>query len=454
MMHWNELLSPARLGYPAPKENAPHDSRNAFEQDYSRVVFSSAVRRLQDKAQVFPLESSGYVRTRLTHSMEVSSIARSLGVSVENELIGLGKLDAGHAGSLGAILSTAGLIHDLGNPPFGHYGEEVIQRFFSAQFAKDTLGLNAAQQGDFTNFDGNAQAFRYISKIHYMYDKEGEVNGYDLTFATTATIIKYPRNSLEVDKTKGLSYKKIGYFQSETAKFEKIKEACGMGRSRHPLVFLLEAADDIAYMAADIEDGFKKGAVSLAKIREFLEANITTDEGKELLAKLDRQSTRINPAYPDSEELTVQWLRIFIQQFLIKSAINAFFTHYDAIMAGTHEEDLLKNGAAGEILEALKSLGVKHIYSHKSAVTKELAGGKALEGLLEFFTQAVLSDRKDFRSRSLYSLISPNFRFIKEQFPSTPGSLYDDLLLVTDFISGMTDSYAVDLYQRLSGIRM
>ncbi len=453
-MNWNELLNPARLGYPTPKTNAPYDSRNAFEQDYSRVVFSSAVRRLQDKAQVFPLESTGYVRTRLTHSMEVSSIARSLGVSVENELIRSGRLDADHAGSLGAILSTAGLIHDLGNPPFGHYGEEVIQRFFGDMFTKDGMGLDAAKQGDFTHFDGNAQALRYITKIHYMYDKDGDVNGYDLTYATMATIIKYPRSSLEVDRTRGLSYKKIGYFQSEKAKFETIRDACGMGSSRHPLVFLLEAADDVAYMAADIEDGFKKGAVTLPRIREYLERHITSEEGRALLEKLERQEKRINPHYPEKEELTVQWLRIFIQQFLIKSAIDAFMEHYDAIMAGTHEADLLKHGAAGELLEALKSLGRDHIYSHKSAVTKELAGGKALEGLLDFFTHAVLSDGNDFRSRSLYSLISPNFRFINEQFPSSPETVYDRLLLVTDFISGMTDSYAVDLYQRLSGIKM
>ena len=207
-------------------------------------------------------------------------------------------------------------------------------------------------------------------------------------------------------------------------------------------------------MAADIEDGFKKGAVSLEKIREYLKTHISTEEGLELLARLERQQERINPLYPDQEELTVQWLRIFIQQFLIKSALDAFFEHYEAIMAGTHEADLLKSGAAGEILDALKSLGRDHIYSHKSAVTKELAGGKALEGLLEFFTHAVLSERNDFRSRSLYSLISPNFRFISEQFPAYPATVYDKLLLVTDFISGMTDTYAIDLYQRLSGIKM
>jgi dGTPase len=287
-----------------------------------------------------------------------------------------------------------------------------------------------------------------------MYDRDGEVHGYDLTYATMAAILKYPRASLEVDAAKGLSYKKIGYFQSEKATFEKIKTACGLGDARHPLVFLLEAADDIAYMAADIEDGFKKGAVTLETIREYLSRHVTTEEGRALVEKIDRQYGRINPAYPDKEELTVGWLRIFVQQFLIQSAIAAFLARYDAIMAGRCEEDLLKNGAAGEIMGALKALGRDHIYSHKSAVTKELAGGKALEGLLEYFTDAVLSDRKDFRSRSLYSLISPNFRFIAEAFPSDNDGVYDRLLLVTDFISGMTDSYAIDLYQRLSGIRM
>ncbi len=453
MMQWDTLLNASRAGY-ASKAKTPLDSRNDFEMDYSRVVFSSAVRRLQDKAQVFPLESSGYVRTRLTHSMEVSSIARSLGVSVENELIASGKLAAEHAGKLGAILSTAGLIHDLGNPPFGHYGEEVIQRFFTELFEKESYGLSAAQQEDFRRFDGNAQALRYLSRVHYMYDKEGENHGSDLTFATLATILKYPRSSLEVDKSKGLSYKKIGYFQSEAPLFAKIREACGLKASRHPLVFLLEAADDIAYMAADIEDGFKKGAVTLEMIKYYLEKAITTEEGQGLLASLHKQQARMNPAYPDPEELAVSWLRIFVQQFLIRSAITAFVEHHDTILEGRFEEDLLAKGPAGEILDALKKLGREKIYSHKSAVTKELAGGRAVYGLLGYFTEAVLGDGKDFRSRSLYSLISPNFRFIAEHFPSQSANRYDRFLLVTDFISGMTDSYAVDLYQRLSGIKL
>ncbi|MBN2799049.1 MAG: dNTP triphosphohydrolase [Deltaproteobacteria bacterium] len=453
-MNWNQLLSSRRLGYPEARGAAPHDSRNQFEQDYSRVVFSSAVRRLQDKAQVFPLESTGYVRTRLSHSMEVSSLARSLGTTVERELMRRGLLEMRHVGSMGAILATAGLIHDLGNPPFGHYGEEVIQRYYTDRFRLDGLGLAQAQQEDLRRFDGNAQALRYISKVHYMYDKGGQVFGYDLTCATMSTIIKYPRASLEVDPSRGLSFKKIGYFQSEAHTFAAIREACGTGEARHPLVFLLEAADDIAYMAADVEDGVKKEAVSLSLILDYLRDHLRSAEGVALLAKVERQRARINRDYPRRDELTVQWLRIFAQQLLMEAAATSFLDHHDAILAGEHEGDLLLDGVAGELMAALKALGREHIYTHRSAVTKELAGGRALEGLLASFTDAVLDQEGGFRSRGLYAMMSANFRFIAEHFPSDPGSVYDRLLLVTDFVSGMTDSYAIEVYQRLSGIRM
>ena len=435
-------------------------TRNDFESDYSRVVFSSAVRRLQDKAQVFPLESSGYVRTRLTHSIEVSSIARSLGVSVENRLISESKLDECYRGSLGAILATTGLIHDLGNPPFGHFGEAVIGEKFKSLFKENNYGLNTKEQEDFIQFDGNAQTLRYVMALHYMYDKEGENNGYDLTFATLASLIKYPRASDEIDKSRGLSYKKIGYFQSEAQKFEEIRKATGIGKSRHPLVFLLEAADDIAYMAADVEDGFKKGVVSITQIRNYLSEFGNSEVVDKLNERLDINTkksyySRVNEHYPDQEELVIQWLRIDIQRTLIEAAIENFFSEYDAIMNGTLEIDLLKVGKGADLLEALKALGRDFIYVEKNAMLKELAGAKAIEGLLDAFIQSSLdNESQTYKSRVLNSLISPNYRFINEHFPYKNSKEYNTFRLISDFISGMTDSYVIELFQKITGIKL
>jgi dGTPase len=460
MMQWEKLLSNERFNYKQPKERKNYDSRNDFESDYSRVVFSSAVRRLQDKAQVFPLESSGYVRTRLTHSMEVSSIARSLGVSIENRLIDEGKLPEQYRGSFGAILATIGLIHDLGNPPFGHFGEAVIGDTFKALFEKKSFGLSSKEQGDFVQFDGNAQTLRYVMGLHYMYDKDDVNSGYDLTFATLASLIKYPRASDEVDKSRGLSYKKIGYFQSESDKFEAIREATGIGSGRHPLVFLLEAADDIAYMAADVEDGFKKGVVSINQIRSYFKRYKNSEMVDTLLGRLDKHNkksyySRINENYPDAEELVIQWLRIDIQRYLIESAIENFFSAYDDIMHGSLEIDLLKVGKGADLLDALKALGRDFIYVEKNAILKELAGAKAIEGLLEAFIESTLNkDKRSYKSRVLNSLISPNYRFISENFAYPHSDMYNEFRLISDFISGMTDSYVIELFQKITGIKL
>lgn len=242
-MNWDDLLNEGRFRPPS-EERSNVDRRNAFEDDYTRLIFSSAVRRLQDKAQVFPLDNSDFVRTRLTHSLEVSAIGRSIGASVENELADKCKhlFKKEHIGKISSILAVVGLAHDLGNPPFGHFGECAIQEYFKNWFEKGNgAELTNEQKQDFINFEGNAQSFRLLSKLHYLIDE----NGFNMTFATLASLLKYPRSSVEgnVKGSQKVSYKKFGYFQTEKDTFDRVKNETGIKSYRHPIAFLLEAAD-------------------------------------------------------------------------------------------------------------------------------------------------------------------------------------------------------------------
>ncbi|WP_051080723.1 dGTP triphosphohydrolase [Psychroflexus tropicus] len=254
------------------------DGRNTFENDYGRLISSAPIRRLQDKTQVFPLEESDYIRTRLTHSLEVSYLASSIGQSIENLLLNKKELDLSLKGNLSSLLRVAGLVHDLGNPPFGHFGEEAIKKFFKQYFEKNKkTSLSDLEKSDFENFDGNVQTLRILSKLYYF----GDEFGYNLNYSSLASIIKYPSNSLEGNKkpTTEIAKKKFGYFVTETETYKKINDYLKLGNRRHPVVYLLEAADDIAYSAADIEDGIKLGKVNLDDIERIFAKNL--DKNKE-----------------------------------------------------------------------------------------------------------------------------------------------------------------------------
>lgn len=264
---WELLLGEKRF---REKENTiPSDGRNPFENDYGRLVSSAPIRRLQDKTQVFPLEQSDYIRTRLTHSLEVSYIASSIGQSIEKFLIEEKQdLDKEKQGFLSSLLRVAGLVHDLGNPPFGHFGEEAIKTFFRNYFKENTkTELNTLEKADFENFDGNVQTFRILSKLHYF----GDEYGYNLTYSSLASIIKYPSNSTDGndENSTEIAKKKFGYFVTETEKYNVINTYLELNNKRSPIVYLLEAADDIAYSAADIEDGAKLGIISIDEIKRF-----------------------------------------------------------------------------------------------------------------------------------------------------------------------------------------
>lgn len=460
-MNWNLLLNHDRFrSHSIPLSEL--DGRDEFENDYSRVVFSSALRRLQDKSQVFPYDKCDFVRTRLTHSLEVSAIGRSLGASIENEL---GKKEEAdfiktHKGKIGNIMATLGLLHDLGNPPFGHFGEKTIQQYFKEKFSKDPYSsLTEGEKKDFLNFEGNAQCFRLMTRLQYLIDE----NGFNLTFGTLASSLKYPCSSLEIND-KSVSLKKIGYFQSEEEKFKKVEYETGISNHRHPLAFILEAADDIAYSAADIEDGLKKKIINLEIVQNVFKKalDIGNDKEKELFKSLEIFRNKINKDYKEKDEIAVQFFRIKAQAFMIESVVKAFMENYNEIMNGSFDKELLEVSEAKRVRQAFKRLASDYVFQDKSILTRELVGGKAIRGLLEFFVDSVLKgNRKKSKTREgkLYNLISDNYRFICENYPhrrknEATSSIYDRLLLVTDFVCGMTDTYALDLFQTLSGMRL
>ena len=278
-MNWNQLLCPERIRS-ITKSTTNRDLRTEFEKDYHRITGSAAFRRLQDKTQVFPLDKSDFIRTRLTHSLEVSSFAKSLGQNVGEKIIS-GNLDPNFGlrqkEDICAILQCAGLIHDIGNPPFGHFGETAIQDWFKSNLKKLTFKgkpiedlLNEQMKQDFYNFEGNTQALRVVSKLHFLVDE----HGMNLTKALLATIIKYPGSSLEIDKKSGnIKTKKMGYLYAEKDLFEDIEQSTGTNKARHPLTYLLEAADDIAYKTADMEDSIKKNCITYSQLLDELKAS-------------------------------------------------------------------------------------------------------------------------------------------------------------------------------------
>lgn len=450
---WEQLLEPKTF---RPRSDIKSfDGRNPFENDYGRLISSSPIRRLQDKTQVFPLEQSDYIRTRLTHSLEVSYIASSIGKSIERFLIDeKGLNEKKYNGHISSILRSAGLIHDLGNPPFGHFGETAIQSYFSMYFdKKESCTLSEREKEDFKNFDGNVQTFRILRKLQYLFDE----NSYNLTYPTLASIIKYPSSSINGNKGKRaprIAEKKFGYYASEQKDYEEINSFLNLNNNRHPLVYLLEAADDIAYNAADIEDGAKLGIINFEDIKEVFKDNLV--ENKDLLKKLKLLHRKNKDNSLDRLSLTAQQFRIITQGRMIEGVINCFKDNYDNIMEGKFEEELLDRSSGSDIRNAYKKLQYI-IFDNKKIIQTELAGGEIIAGLLKIFLDAADSDsfhsRGNNRETRLYKNISSSYRYIYENFGYSNDE-YKRIQLIVDFISGMTDSYALNLYRKLKGIRL
>lgn len=447
VMNWPQLLCAERLG--ASKSVSHDPSRSAYTIDSDRIIFSSAFRRLQDKTQVFPLSDNDYVHTRLTHSLEVASVGRSLGIRVGAELKKryAEELADFHESDFGAIVYAAALAHDLGNPPFGHSGEDTIRDWFKnskvAQFYREKL--SPAEIADFENFEGNAQGFRIVTHLQ-MPDNPG----LKLTCATLAAFTKYPRESILplAEKPKGISAKKFGFYQSEKDNFTTVAGKTGLLRRdpntawwcRHPLAYLVEAADDICYGLIDYEDGFRLGHLTYEQVAEsFL--RVTGDpKDRERAGRMKEKKNAI--AF-----LRAQSIGAAVQQ-----TTDAFLKNEEAMRKGTFDEELLGHLESGQELKQIKKHSIETIYSTQAGVMIEVAGYEILQSLLDDFAGAVDdiarngSSGANPRSRKLIQLIPGQFLGDERQ---PDANAYSRLLKITDFISGMTDTYATNLSRRI-----
>lgn len=471
-MNWTKLLSKKRAGvYPARnKLKTDIDLRSEFEKDYHRIIGSASFRRLQDKTQVFPLDKSDFIRTRLTHSLEVSSLAKSLGQNIA-EYILQKNMDPEFTypmkDDICNILMCAGLIHDIGNPPFGHFGEDSIREWFQKHLSsyyykgnRVTDILDEQMIRDFYLFEGNAQALRVVTRLHFL---TGE-HGMNLTYALLAAIMKYPATSLQVnEKGEDISRRKVGVFHSEEAIFHDIMKETGMEGSRHPLSFILEAADDIAYLTADIEDAYKKDCISYdVLVRELYEElelyGVNEDfSGAEVLENQYRKAKKRGVKEPKLYAVQ-NWL-VKVQSYMISCATRGFIEHYDAIMAGEWKQDIFAGTGAEGIRAALHNIAFRNAFESMPILRIELGAGKMMDGILERFIPAFIlydtDEKMGMIEHKITQLVSENYKQVYyscAKGKSEAEKLYLRLHLVTDYVSGMTDSFARDLYQEVNGI--
>jgi dGTPase len=438
---WNQLLSAERQGA-GSAPSAPE--RTVFQQDYDRIVFSSAFRRMKDKTQVFPLSKSDYVRTRLTHSIEVSCVGRSLGTVIGRELVARHGLPY-DASDFGAVVAAACLAHDIGNPPFGHAGEDAIRDWFKSSGLLERHDLTAAQRADFERYEGNAQGFRILTRL-----QSPSNPGLQLTSAVLATFTKYPCPSALSEPLNGRSAKKFGYFQQDAEAFSRVAATTGLiprieGQAwhRHPLAFLVEVADDTCYLIVDIEDAARLGTIPY-------------DTAETLLAELAGDTVsggRLQRLGDPKERL--EYLRAKAIGRLLEGAAAVFLENEDAILDGRFDEELLSQAPFHYALDMVSKFSIENIYVARSALEIETAGFEVLGALLELFTSAVEAgagcQRLTTREKMLLKLLPAQFLGLSGEPDADP---YIRLLKVADFVAGMTDSYAVDTYRRLKGIEL
>jgi len=440
-MNWLHLLSPQRMG----QKIVPAElSRSAFEQDYDRIIFSHPFRKLQDKTQVHPLPEHDFVHTRLTHSLEVSSVGRSMGKKV-GEVILQRHPELGGEFSLfdlGAIVAAASLAHDLGNPPFGHAGEDAISDFFLRHPAGQEFQslVTGVEWSELLSFEGNAQGFRILNKDNY---------GLKLTCAALGAFTKYPCSaSFSQRDASKKSQKKFGFFETEKQIFSEIAshlaliQVAPQAWSRHPLAFLVEAADDICYSIIDLEDGCRLGLVSFDQTVDLLEPI--------LKQKLNRG--KLSSGYGLNEKLGV--LRALAIGELIEATTRVFLDNEQQILDGEFDRALTESCPFSDALKSISDVSFQKIYRARHVVEIEATGHEVIPGLLHEFTQAGLCGMKNLRSRKYQNLILLLPEEIREEIRLRPDNVYHMLRQIIDFISGMTDRHAVSLYRKIKGISM
>jgi len=447
-MHWEQLLSPTRFGTKTEKQD--EDAiRSAFERDFDRVVFLESFRRLQNKTQVIPLPEDAFVHNRLTHSLEVSSVGRSLGKLVGEEIIKRYPelkekgIDSFYFGS---IVAAAALAHDIGNPPFGHAGEKAISEFYKfGGGQKYQAQLNEKQWNDLSNFEGNAHGFRLLTNSN-----SGINGGARLSYATLATFTKYPKESYP--KSKGASGKKYGFFQAEKMMFESIAKEVGLISNsdnsinlkwaRHPLSFLVEAADDISYTVIDFEDGYGLGIIPFGLFEELM-IQLSGDYFNE---------GRYQQIGVETEK--VHYLRALAINNLINSLADVFINNEKEILNGTYDTPLIDHSELKSLAGQIIKISAAKIYNSPTVVEIEMAGFEVIKGLLRTYTEAINSGISEedsyYHSKIVQQL--PDECFNNDR--TRDQNLYLRLLKVTSYVASMTDEQAIKKYRLLKGIEL
>ncbi|MDC6388812.1 dNTP triphosphohydrolase [Maribacter sp. PR1] len=449
-MDLNKLYSSQRTGVDQPEDN--DDPRSGYQKDYDRIIFSSAFRRLQNKTQVFPLPGSVFVHNRLTHSLEVSSVGRSLGSLVGKYIYDIyandldSKSKPFYRNHLKNVLSSACLCHDIGNPAFGHSGEDAMVSFFKKNEKELKSRFSDKEYSDLTNFEGNANSIRVLTQQLNGKPK----GGLRLTYSTLAAIAKYPCESTA--RNNDFTHrKKFGFLQSEKETFEKVALETGMiidtsvsGLSylRHPFVWLVEAADDICYYIIDLEDAQRLRIIETSHCEGLLD-NLIRCLGVEDVSEFDKTLITIS----DKNE-RISYLRAKSINSLIFKAFEFYKLHFDNIVAGKHNKALFDMIAEDcNALQQIVDFSVEHIYNDRSVVEIENAGYNVMYELLNHFVYPILKEKKEKSDKKALILIPKQYRTESE-------SNYDKVMGIVDYLSGMTDIYATELYRKIKGIEI
>lgn len=455
-MIWEKLLSEERL-----RASQKIQTNWAFQLDFSRISFSSAFRRLQDKTQVFPLAESDYARTRLTHSIEASCVGRALGTIIGNRLIKDHDLKNIDTTVFADIVAAACLAHDIGNPPFGHSGETAFRQWFKySEIGQNAISkISPEKRNDFLKFEGNAQGFRTLARLQY----PSRPGGLQLTCATLAAFSKYPTNSNWGGEKKsyvGKSASKHGFFIDDQDLFAEVMETVGITKRdgkelwlRHPLAFLVEAADNICYHLIDFEDGFLLDKITFEEVKELLRPLAEMEEtfNKKEMDSLESASVNIK----DSQQQQIEYLRGKAIIILTKDIAKCFLENEKQILSGDFDEELTDNIDSKFHLNKIIEKCSSKTYKAKEVLEVEVPGFGVIRGLLEAFVSALI-DIQDSSSEQYKNKKIKEYMEIVLGFRPNLNDLddYQKLLSITDFISGMSDSYAVSIYKKITGISL
>ena len=438
-MNWEQLLSLQRYGDKTKRLRKEQDeTRLGFEVDYDRIVFSAAFRSLQDKTQVIPFSKTDFVHTRLTHSLEVSVVARSIGRLAGKAILEkhphLSEIHAYQSNDFGAIVAAAALAHDIGNPPFGHSGEKAIGHFFSDGAGEHYKAeLNALEYEDLCKFEGNANGFKIVSQ-----SMEGAPGGLRLSAATLGAYMKYPKASLPHKPTQHVADKKFGFYQAQATDFNMLAQDLGLTSKagtyyRHPLAYLVEAADDICYTIIDFEDGINLGWISESYALEYLINLVKDSIDKKTYASLKHTPQRMS------------YLRALAINSLIKDAVAIFLKNEEAILSGSFPHALLDKSKYAAQIDDIISLSVEKVYHSPEVLQKEIVGYKVITTLLDAFTTAAVHEFKG-QADAYDQLI---LRLVPNGTPFISYTLYDTLLNATCYVASLSDGKAMELSKKM-----